>query len=68
MKKILVAGFIGLIAFTSCENSGSSTIGTYEKEETHSTEKRETGSGHGHEKQGTDHDKEDTTKAGTSAH
>ncbi|MCW3079996.1 hypothetical protein [Segetibacter sp.] len=48
MKKISVVCLAGLLFFTACENGGSSTVGSYEKEETSSSEKSESGSeGHG---------------------
>jgi len=34
MKKIYVAGVAALLFFTACENSGSSTVGSYKDEET----------------------------------
>lgn len=37
MKKIYVAGVVAAIFFVSCENNGSSTVGSYENEETSST-------------------------------
>lgn len=43
MKKFSIAFFAAVLFFASCENSGSSTIGTYDKEETHSTESKEEG-------------------------
>ena len=64
MKKFVVAGFIGVIAFASCENTGSSTVGTYEREETHSSEKKESGTGHGNAKEAAGHATEDSAKAG----
>lgn len=42
MKKISIVCLSGLLFFTACENTGSSTVGTYEKEETtQSSEKTE---------------------------
>lgn len=49
MKKISILCLSGLLFLTACDNSGSSTIGTYEKDETlQSTQKNESAS---HEQQ-----------------
>jgi hypothetical protein len=43
MTKISFVFFASILFFTSCENDGSSTVGTYEKEETSaSPERKET--------------------------
>lgn len=47
MKKIFIICFTGIFFLAACENTGSSTVGSYEKEETsHSSEKSE-GEAHG---------------------
>src|SRR4051794_20373800 len=46
MNKFFVAGIAATLFFASCEQSGSSTIGTYENDETSPTaEKKEGASG-----------------------
>ncbi|MDQ6813399.1 MAG: hypothetical protein M3040_06675 [Bacteroidota bacterium] len=48
MKKISIVCLTGLLFLTACDNSGSSTVGTYEKEETsQSSEKSESNSNKG---------------------
>lgn len=44
MKKISVVCLAGVLFFAACENGGSSTVGSYEKEETSTSEKSESGS------------------------
>lgn len=42
MKKLFIVCLTGLLFLTACENSGSSSVGTYEKDETtQSTDKKE---------------------------
>jgi hypothetical protein len=58
MKKISAICLSGLLLFTACENTGSSSVGTYEKDETsQSSEMSESGSeAHGGKvKEGTEH-------------
>ena len=56
MKRICILCFTGLLFFTACENTNSSTVGTYEKEETsESSQKSEGGSHGGQVKQSTEH-------------
>jgi hypothetical protein len=60
MKKLSVALMAGIILFASaCENNGSSTTGTYEKEEVSHTE----GKSEEHGKE--EHDEHETRKDGT---
>ena len=66
MKKICIIGFAGLLLFTACENGSSSTIGTYEKEETsQSSEKNEHGSHGAKEKESSEKATEHTESATT---
>jgi len=46
MKKICIAGFVGLLFFTACENTGSSSVGSYEKEETSQSSDKSENEGH----------------------
>ena len=53
MKRISIVCLSGLLLFAACHNSGSSTVGTYEQEQTtESSEKSESESHHG---EGTEH-------------
>lgn len=47
MKKISIVCLTGLLFLTACENSGSSTIGTYDKEETSQSSEKSEGEAHG---------------------
>ena len=47
MKKICILGFAGLLFLTACENGGSSTVGTYEKEETSKSSEKSESESHG---------------------
>ena len=68
MKRICIVCLTGLLFFAACENTNSSTVGTYEKEETsESSQKSEGGSHGGQVKESTEHETEhsdaDTTKS-----
>jgi hypothetical protein len=66
MKKISIVCLSGLLFLAACENTGSSTVGTYEKEETsQSSEKSEGHSGEKHE--GEAHGAQATEHAGSAA-
>jgi len=48
MKRISIIYLSGLLLFAACDNSGSSTVGTYEQEQTtESSEKSESETHHG---------------------
>jgi hypothetical protein len=48
MKRISIVCLSGLLLFAACHNSGSSTVGTYEQEQTtESSEKSESETHHG---------------------
>jgi hypothetical protein len=66
MKKISIVCLTGLLFFTACENSGSSTVGTYEKEETSQSSEKNENEGHGGQaKENTERATENTEKATT---
>lgn len=66
MKRISIVCLTGLLFLTACENTGSSTVGSWEKEETtQSTEKTEGASHEEQAKEKTDSVTVDTLKAGT---
>lgn len=46
MKKITAALLSTAFFFAACTNNGSSTVGSYEREETHETEKTEGNKSH----------------------
>lgn len=46
MKKIKIICMSGLLFFAACENTGSSTVGTYEKDETSQTLQKSEGESH----------------------
>lgn len=59
MKRISIVCLTGLLFFTACENTGSSTVGSYERDETsQSSEKTEA-----HEAQVKEGSTTDTLKA-----
>lgn len=47
MKKIFIACLTGIFFLAACENTGSSTVGTYEKEERSQSSEKSEGEGHG---------------------
>lgn len=62
MKRICIVCFTGLLFFTACENTNSSTVGTYEKEETSTSSEKSEGGSHGKQaKESTEHAIADTT-------
>jgi hypothetical protein len=64
MKKIFVVGLSGVLFFTACENTNSSTVGTYEKEETSQSSEKSEGESHSAEvKEHTQNTTTDTVKA-----
>lgn len=64
MKKITIVCLTSLLFFSACENSGSSTVGSYENEETSSSSNKSEMEGHGspakEHKEGTGHTTNDT--------
>ncbi|GEO12068.1 hypothetical protein [Segetibacter aerophilus] len=59
MKKISVVYLSGLLLFAACENGGSSTVGSYEKEETSQSSEKSEGGAEGHSgqaKEGKEHE------------
>lgn len=42
MRKTFILIMAGILFFSACENTGSSTVGTYEKEETSASEDKNT--------------------------
>ena len=68
MKKITIISLTGLLFFTACQNTGSSTVGTYDKEETsQSSEKSESESKSGEVKEKTESTTTDTLKTSTNS-
>lgn len=66
MKKISIVCLAGLLFFTACENTGSSTVGTYEKEETSQSSEKSENKSHGAQtKENTERATENTEKATT---
>ncbi|MCW3114172.1 MAG: hypothetical protein JWR18_2568 [Segetibacter sp.] len=47
MKKFFIASLAGIFFLAACENTGSSTVGTYEKEETSQSSEKSEGESHG---------------------
>jgi hypothetical protein len=63
MKRISIVCLSGLLLLAACHNSGSSTVGTYEQEQT--TESSEKSEGESHHAEGAEH--KETTKPNESA-
>ena len=68
MKKIFVVSLSGLLLLAACENTGSSTVGTYEKEETSQSSEKSEGEIHsGEAKEHTQNATTDTVKTSEDA-
>lgn len=52
MKRITIVCLTGLLFFTACENGGSSTVGSYEKEETSQSSEKSENKSHGGQSHG----------------
>lgn len=66
MKRICIVCLTGLLFFTACENTNSSTVGTYEHEESSESSHKSEGGSHGGQVKestghGTEHSDSDTT-------
>jgi hypothetical protein len=74
MKRISIICLTGLLFLTACENTGSSTVGKYEQEETSPSSEKSEGGSHGEQaKEKTESTVTDTLKtssdtAGAGAH
>lgn len=63
MKKTFVVGLFGLLFLTACQNTNSSTVGTYEKEESSQSSEKSEGETHsGEAKEHTQNATTDTLK------
>lgn len=61
MKRIFIVGLAGIMFLAACENTGSSTVGTYEKDETtQSSEKTEGEAAEGQVKEKTETNTKET--------